>query len=445
MKRLCLVEDDEIMGESLAVRFRLEGFDVRWHRDAESADQALSGDAACAVVCDIHLPGIAGDRWFESLCGRCAVLPPFIFITGHGDLGRAVELLKLGAADYVTKPFDIDRLLLRVRELAGEVVPSPDDAPTLGVSRSMQRLEQLLVRLAPLDSTVLITGETGTGKEVVARRLHALSGRSPFVAVNCAALVENLAESELFGHERGAFTGAARTHAGVFERANGGTVFLDEIGDMPLNLQTKLLRVLQDREVVRVGGSQPIAANARVVLATHQDLAARVVEGRFREDLYYRIDVVRLHIPPLRERPDDIPWLAQRLLDECARRGGRPKPGLGPDVERRLGEHPWPGNVRELKHTLERACIFADGPRLRASDLFATANAEPSDAPDTQPLDSYLSQCEKRYIEDALRTNAGRVGVSAEKLGISRKSLWERMRRLAIGPRDAGEDKSENG
>jgi len=445
MKRLCLVEDDEIMGESLAMRFRLEGFDVRWHRDAESADQALSGDAACAVVCDIRLPGIPGDRWFESLRGRCAVLPPFIFITGHGDLERAVELLKLGAADYVTKPFDIDRLLLRVRELAGDVALPPAGAPILGVSRVMQRLEQLIERLAPLDSTVLITGETGTGKEVVARHLHALSGRNPFVAVNCAALVENLAESELFGHERGAFTGAARTHAGVFERANGGTVFLDEIGDMPLNLQTKLLRVLQDREVVRVGGTQPIAANARVVLATHQDLAARVAEGRFREDLYYRIDVARLHIPPLRERPEDIPWLAQRLLDECARRSGSPKPGLGPDVERRLSEHPWPGNVRELKHTLERACIFADGPRLHAADLFAAANAEPAEDMEAEPLESYLSQCEKRYIEDALRTNAGRMGVSAEKLGISRKSLWERMRRLAIGPREAAEDKPEKG
>ncbi len=444
MKRLCLVEDDEIMGESLAVRFRLEGFDVRWHRDAESAEQALAGDAACAVVCDIRLPGIAGDRWFESLRGRCAVLPPFIFITGHGDLERAVELLKLGAADYVTKPFDIDRLLLRVRELAGETTLPRDGAPILGVSRAMQRLEQLIERLAPLDSTVLITGETGTGKEVVARHLHALSGRKPFVAVNCAALVENLAESELFGHERGAFTGAARAHAGVFERANGGTVFLDEIGDMPLNLQTKLLRVLQDREVVRVGGTQTLAANARVVLATHQDLAARVADGRFREDLYYRIDVARLHIPPLRERPDDIPWLAQRLLDECARRGGSPKPGLGPDGERRLSEHLWPGNVRELKHTLERACIFADGPRLRAADLFVAASAEPAEEPAAEPLERYLSQCEKRYIEDALRTNAGRVGISAEKLGISRKSLWERMRRLAIGPRESEEEQADS-
>jgi DNA-binding NtrC family response regulator len=380
------------------------------------------------------------DRWFEGLLQRCAVLPPFIFITGHGDLERAVELLKLGAADYVTKPFDIDRLLLRVRELAGDAAPPPDGEPILGISRAMQRLEQLLGRLAPLDSTVLITGETGTGKEVVARHLHALSGRSPFVAVNCAALVENLAESELFGHERGSFTGAARTHAGVFERANGGTVFLDEIGDMPLNLQTKLLRVLQDREIVRVGGVQTIPANARVVLATHQDLAARVADGRFREDLYYRIDVARLHIPPLRERPDDIPWLAQRLLDEYACRSGAPKPGMGPDVERRLSEHPWPGNVRELKHCLERACIFADGPRLRAAELFAQADAEPAEEPEPERLEHYLSHCEKRYIEDVLRINAGRVGVSAEKLGISRKSLWERMRRLSIGPHDAGED-----
>jgi two-component system response regulator HydG len=432
MSRLCLVEDDPIMGESLADRFALEGIEATWYKDAESAQGPLAAGEFGAVVCDVRLPGMSGDQLFERLRSHHAVVPPFVFITGYGDLERAVELLKLGAADYITKPFDMDVLLARVRDLAGGGRAGTADESPLGVSPAMARVSRLLERIAPLDATVLIRGETGTGKEVVARRLHQLSGRGPFVAVNCAALVETLAESELFGHERGAFTGANQSHPGVFEQADGGTLFLDEIGDMPLPLQAKMLRVLQERAVVRVGGKAPIPVDTRVVLATHQDLEGQIEAGKFREDLFFRINVVELRIPPLRERRDDIPWLARCFLDDCAsRRGGR-QFRLDPEAERALSERDWPGNVRELRHTIERACIFADSDVLRAVDLFEPM-LEPAEQPESdKTLDTYLAGCERSYIENRLEANAGRVAVTAESLGISRKSLWERMKRLGI-------------
>ena len=432
MSRICLVEDDPIMGESLADAFALEGIDACWCQSAEEAESRLTSEPFAAVVSDIRLPGLHGDQLFERLRASRPVLPPFVFITGHGDLGRAVELLKLGAADYITKPFELDHLLARVRDLIGGSTAAGGDAPALGVSAAMARLDGLLARIAPLETTVLIRGETGTGKEVVARRLHQLSGRGPFVAVNCAALVETLAESELFGHERGAFTGASQAHAGVFEQAAGGTLFLDEIGDMPLPLQAKLLRVLQERAVVRVGGRAPIAVDTRVVLATHQDLEGMVADGRFREDVLFRINVVELPLPPLRERRDDIPWLAHRFVADCGQRRGGRTLRLTPDAEAALRERDWPGNVRELRHCIERACIFADGEVLRPVDLFEPTLAAVEPAPSDESLDSYLASCERTYIEQRLQANDGRVQATADGLGISRKSLWQRMKRLGI-------------
>ena len=438
MNRLCLVEDDPIMGESLADRFALEGIDASWFRTAEEAEAALVRESYAAVVCDIRLPGLSGDALFERLRASRALVPPFIFVTGFGDLNRAVELLKLGAADYITKPFDLDRLIGRVSDLLSASTGRQSGAASpLGESEAMRRLDRLLQRIAPLDTTVLIRGETGCGKEVIARRLHALSGREPFIAVNCAALVESLAESELFGHERGAFTGANQTHAGVFERADGGTLFLDEVGDMPLPLQAKLLRVLQEQQVMRVGGRAPIPVSARLVLATHQDLEAMIADGRFREDLFFRINVVELKVPPLRERREDILQLTQCFLDDCSERRGMARRSLDLDAKDALRAHDWPGNVRELRHTIERACIFADGERLRAADLFDPgAAAAVDDHAESESLQSYLAVCERRYIEHSLEDNQGRVSDTAETLGISRKSLWQRMKRFGIS-RDA--------
>lgn len=432
MSQLCLVEDDAIMGESLADRFALEGLQASWYKNAEAAEQAIIEHDFSLVVCDIRLPGLSGEQLFERLRQRKAVLPPFIFITGYGDLDRAVELLKQGAADYITKPFDLDYLLQRVNDLAYCSATMHKDDHVLGISPVMVRLENMLKRIAPLDSTVLITGPTGSGKEMVARRIHELSGRRDFLAVNCAALVETLAESELFGHERGAFTGASSSHAGVFERASGGTLLLDEIGDMPLALQAKLLRVLQNRVVSRVGSSDEIAIDTRIIVATNQDLEARVGDGGFREDLFYRINVVHLDLPPLSERREDILWLAQRFLAECTRHQNRQPMCFDAEAEQFLLEHDWPGNVRELRHALERACIFADGEYLRVehfcADCFSSLESKTSE----QSLGDYISACERRYIKSTLKANDGRIGVTADTLGISRKSLWAKMKRLCI-------------
>jgi DNA-binding NtrC family response regulator len=249
-------------------------------------------------------------------------------------------------------------------------------------------------------------------------------------------LVESLAESELFGHERGAFTGATQTRVGVFEQADGGTLFLDEVGDMPLAFQAKLLRVLQEQQVTRVGGRTPIRVSARLVLATHQDLETMIADGRFREDLFFRINVVELKVPPLRERRADIPRLTQCFLDDCSQRRGMPRRSLELDAEEALRAHDWPGNVRELRHTIERACIFAEGERLRAIDLFDPGTAAVAENPEAVSLQTYLAGCERRYIEHRLEDNHGRVSDTADTLGISRKSLWERMKRFGIN-RDA--------
>jgi DNA-binding NtrC family response regulator len=365
--------------------------------------------------------------------GRKTILPPFIFITGYADLDNAVELLKLGACDYITKPFDLDRLLRRIRDITDHgAAASHCGAQPLGVSPAMRRLDKMLARVAPLDSTVLVTGETGSGKEIVARRIHALSGRDPFIAVNCAALVETLAESELFGHERGAFTGANHSHAGAFERASGGTLFLDEIGDMPLHLQAKLLRILQERSLLRVGGSRSVALDTRVLVATNCDLDARVADGKFREDLYFRINVVNLTLPALRERREDILWLARRFIGEFSSRLNEAPFRLDSDAEQYLMEHKWPGNVRELRHAIERACIFAGSDNLSRADLCFEINAATSADFKRRKLASYLADCERRYIENILASNAWRIGNTAELLGISRKSLWEKMKRFGI-------------
>ena len=432
---ICLLEDDPIMGESLVSRFELEGLRVHWHQRAAAAREALKSTDYGLVISDIRLPDGNGDALFEELRASSCLLPPFIFITGFGDIERAVSLLKLGAADYLTKPFDVELLLERVAQLLQPHAAAQDaDGGALGISAAMRHIDELIRRVAPLDISVLITGETGVGKEVVARRIHERGRGGPFFAVNCAAIAEGLVESELFGHEKGAFTGAGRTHKGVFERAQGGTLFLDEIGDMPLPMQARLLRVLQDRTITRVGGETPIAVDVRLLCATHQDLERKAAEGQFREDLLYRVNVVHLRIPPLRERAEDILWLARRFLDQWSTTHGQPRKHLHPDAEQALLEHRWPGNVRDLRHCLERACIFSDGPTVRPQDLFPNRPGQPD--PETlradQTLQAYLRTCEKRYIEHCLQTHDGRIGATADDLGISRKALWEKMKRLEI-------------
>jgi len=433
---ICLIEDDSILGESLLQRFSLEGFEVDLWRTASEAEAALCSRRYHVVVSDIRLPDRSGADLFIDLSHRLHGLPPFLFLTGHGSIDRAVELLKAGAADYLTKPFDADLLVQKIRGLAEEYgMLGSGENNQLGISPSMRRIAETLPRLARHASALLITGESGVGKEHVARQFHELAfiGQAAFVAVNCAAIPESLLESELFGFEKGAFTGAAKTKRGYFEQSDGGTLFLDEIGEMPLSMQAKLLRVLQERAIVRIGGEQTIAVDFKLVCATHRDLKEMVEQGHFREDLYYRIHVIQVRIPPLRERQDDIRWFLRHYVESFNRANPQEARRIDPCTEQVLSRYAWPGNIRELKHAVERACILSPGPLLDAEAFFG----EGLDGGDGQgslspSLSDYLLACEKNYLQIALEKHAGHMTHTAEALGISRKTLWEKMRRLGM-------------
>lgn len=434
--RICLIEDDDLMGEALCERFEMEGFDFDWHRLGKDALTSLRRKRYGLVVSDINLPDMSGEEIFMLLRQAEIEAPPFLFMTGYGAIEQAVRLLKLGAADYVAKPLDVDILVGRIRELGGALEPVvPEGGFVLGASGAMRHLEQMLLRLAASDGSVLITGESGVGKERVARRLHDLGNGEqtrPFVPVNCAAIPETLIEAELFGFDKGSFTGAVKDRRGCFEQAHGGTLFLDEIGDMPLAMQAKLLRAIQERTITRVGGETPIHTDFRLVCATHEDLRQLVEAGRFREDLYYRVNVIHLRIPPLRERREDILWLSRRFAEEQSAKKGSPAFSFTAAAERALLSYPWPGNIREMKHCIERACILADRPQLGPEGLFEDLATALPNAKAGDTLIAHLDACEKRYVEQALAANRWRVGESAESLGISRKTLWEKMRKHSI-------------
>jgi DNA-binding NtrC family response regulator len=430
--RICLIEDDESMGGALALRLELEGFDCHWQKTGRAALAALKHGNYDLVISDILLSDLSGEAIYTTLLEQGQELPPFIFMTGHATVDQAVRLMKRGAVDYLTKPFDPEVLLAKLRELAAcrERNASTD---SLGISPAMRAVEDLIARLAQSDASVLITGESGVGKEVVARRLHGLRHselQRPFVAVNCGALPETLLEAELFGHEKGAFTGANRVKRGLLELAEGGTLFLDEIGDMPITMQVKLLRALQERQIRRLGSETAIPVHFRLMVATHQDLKARIETGQFREDLYYRIHVIQVRVPPLRERREDILWLAGRFLNGAADPDGR-SCLLSPAAERALLECPWPGNVRELKHVIERARVLANGPMLTPDLLFGEPSPSRDGAPNT-PLGDWLANQERNYILSVLAAQNWRVQDTAKLLGISRKNLWEKMKKLEI-------------
>ena len=437
-KLLCLVEDDPIMGESLCHRFSLEGLSFEWHRDGETALKAILEKGYAAIVSDIRLPDLSGEELFRAVLEHDVVPPPTLFITGFGSVDQAVNLLKLGARDYITKPFDLDELLEKVRTLCPVLFLGDawlDKSPVLGVSPGMLEVQDRLTRLANYKSGVLFTGESGVGKEHAAQFIHGCTdadGDRPFQAVNCASMHENLLEAELFGHEKGAFTGANQMRQGVFERADGGTLFLDEVGEMSSGMQPKLLRVLQDGVFERVGGQRSITIDVRVLCATNRDLKGMVESGQFRDDLYYRINVVHIQIPPLRERREDILWFAERFLSEYGEEHGE-RHILNPAAERYLLDQAWPGNVRELKHALERACIFAEQEALTPLELGASRidgvdYASKSGA----DLKTFMEQCEQRHIVEALEAHQWRVADTAVSLGISRKNLWEKMRKYEL-------------
>jgi DNA-binding NtrC family response regulator len=422
----------------------MDGYACEWFQTGREAVAALRSKSYELAISDIRLPDIAGDALFESLRQDGLPLPPFLFITGHGAIDQAVKLLKLGAQDYITKPFDIVQLMAKVRTLcAASIADAQPDC--LGVSPAMRTIDALLPRLAASRSPILITGESGVGKEEVARRLHRQgdkAGKTPFVAVNCGAIPENLIESELFGHEKGSFTGATRSRSGVFEQADGGTLFLDEIGEMPPSMQVKLLRAIQEGAVVPVGGERPRAVDIRLICATHRDLKAMVESGEFREDLFYRIHVIHLPVPPLRERREDILWLAERFLAELSAREHKAF-SISARASDALLRYPWPGNIRELHHCLQRAALLSPTDCFETEAIFGGASALASAAEPVagrQPLGGYLEACERDYIRRAVADCNGKITEAAGQLGISRKNLWEKMRKLGLKAQPGDDD-----
>ncbi len=442
---ICLVEDDDIMGESLVDRFRLEGMEVSWFRDARKAMDRIRQQPFNIVISDIRLPDMEGDSMFRLLTDSVVDLPPFIFITAFGTIVRAVELLKLGAVDYVCKPFDIEDLLRKISQYQRPAVQvAPVERLHRGTSPAMMKLRALLPKYAKSPETVLITGESGVGKEFFARLLHDIDAKrsaSPFVAINCAAIPETLVESELFGHERGAFTGATKTKRGAFEQAGTGILFLDEIGDLSLSSQVKILRVLQDRSLRRVGSEQSVPLFCRVMAATNRPIAENVGKGLFREDLLYRINALQLAVPSLRERRDEILPLARDFLDACNKRDDDDAKSFGAGAEAALATYDWPGNVRELKNTVERAYLLADGRLIERGHLFDEWTGEShSDMEVDAGLAGYLVQQERAYLVEQLVRHGWRIAKTAGAIGISRKGLWEKMRRHDILVPSAGID-----
>jgi two-component system, NtrC family, response regulator AtoC len=453
-KHLLLVEDEAPLRQAIAEQLSDRGYHVEQAESGEAAIARLADFAFDIIITDLRLPGVDGSAVIEAAVARYPEIIAIV-VTGYGTVKDAVEAIKRGASDFVSKPFQIDELLhvlgssLEQRRLKSENAYLRSQLEerysfegVIGKSRPMARLFQLLETVAPTNSTILITGETGTGKEVVARAIHLNGPRRMhrFVALNCSAIPETLLEAELFGHVRGAFTGAVGNRQGRLEQAHRGTVFLDEVGTMSSALQMKLLRVLQEREFERVGDSHTTKVDVRVIAATNSDLARMVSEGQFREDLFYRLNVIPVHLPPLRERKEDIPLLAQHFLEIL--RAGAPAPlTVSQEAMRRLMAFSWPGNVRQLENAVERAVALSAGrTQIDVGDLptevqkaqetaLTTAVTLPEDGLD---LDAFIADIERDLIQRSLERTGGNKGKAARLLNLKRTTLVEKLKRLSL-------------
>ncbi|MBN9118101.1 MAG: sigma-54-dependent Fis family transcriptional regulator [Planctomycetes bacterium] len=448
---ILVADDDPATRSNLALLLRSEGYRVVEAADGDAAAEALADTVVAAALLDLKMPRRDGLAVLRAHADRLEEVP-VVVVTAYGGSTAAIEAMKLGAYDYLTKPFDLDEVLftlrraLTQRSLVAQVQalsveplrddPAPDEDELVGRSPAMVAVFKAVGLVAPADEPVLVLGESGTGKELVANAIHRNSHRAagPFVKVNCAALSPTLLESELFGHEKGAFTGAVARRRGRFEQAQGGTLFLDEVGELGIDLQAKLLRVLQSGTFERVGGEETLSADVRVVAATNRDLKTRVAAGEFREDLYYRLDVVAVTLPPLRERRDDVPLLAEYIVKQLSRKHGWPGLALSPEAATALSRRDWPGNVRELRNALARAAILARGRVVRAEHLAGDGHAavpvHPAHAPSGNPLDlrTAVAETERRVIRQALEQAGGNRTRAAALLGISRRQLFDKIR-----------------
>ncbi|MDX1599434.1 MAG: sigma-54 dependent transcriptional regulator [Marinobacter sp.] len=466
MARILIVEDEEIIRSAVRKLLQHAGYEVADAGSVEEAEQSQDPDVFDLIISDLRLPGAPGTE----LINR-APNTPVLIMTSYASLRSAVDSMKMGAVEYIAKPFDHDEMLAAVENIlarkqhASTDEPAPD-TPTsgddtasgdpasimYGKCEAMQKVFTLIRKVAPTETTVLIQGESGTGKELAARALHLLSPRAtkPLISVNCAAIPESLIESELFGHEKGSFTGAVSARTGLIEAADGGSLFLDEIGELPPEAQARLLRVLQEGEIRKVGSTQSRKVSVRMIAATHRNLKAMTRTGEFREDLYYRLNVMQVRIPPLRERQGDILGLAQRFLQRQGEKMGKPNLNLSPEAMRAMERHRWPGNVRELENAIERATILCDTDLITPSLLDLEYEGGDEYIPETlvegnneqvrnrEPESSSDLSLED-YFQHFVLENQDKMSETelAQKLGISRKSLWERRQRLGI-PRKKG-------
>jgi len=463
--RILIIDDEKNLRDSIAAYLESEGMEARTAASGEAGKALLETERFDAGVVDLKMPGMSGLDFLAWLKDG-GPLVPAIMISAHGDIKDAVEAMKRGASDYLVKPFNPDELVVRLRMVIGNARLAASasamqtvadkrtrqnragaDPDWIGSSAAMKEVRSLVERVAPTDSTVLVTGESGTGKEVVARLIHRLSKRAngPFIPINMGGIPENLIESELFGYEKGAFTGAESRKTGLCELANGGTLFLDEVGDMPLPLQVKILRMLQEKKIMRLGGSRQIPIDVRIIAATNKDLEQAVKQGEFREDLFYRLAVIRLRLPPLRDRPEDIPILAQLFVDRYTAEMGRPPLKLAPDALELLSRYSFPGNVRELENAVERAVILSEGPELHRRDFSFAGSAMGLTAPDSEkeggPVADIsrtdgeiktLQELEKEAILRTLALYQRHRERTAQALGITRRTLLNKLKEYQI-------------
>jgi DNA-binding NtrC family response regulator len=451
MTRILVVEDEAVIRSALRRLLERHGYEVMESASMEQLGELEDLPGTDLIIADLRLPGAPGTDAINMLDGV-----PVLIMTSFASVRSAVESMKRGAVDYIAKPFSHDEMLLSVERIVGEnrirrqnralkldIARAYPVAGMVGKSSAMQEVFSRVDKVAPTDATVLVVGESGTGKELVARALHERSERSgaPMITMNCAAIPPNLVESDMFGHEKGAFTGAVGAQEGVIEAADGGTLFLDEIGELPLEAQSRLLRVLQDGEIRRVGAARTKRVDVRLVVATHRDLPRMVAENTFREDLYFRLRVVEIHLPPLRERDGDILELAEVLLAKSCQRLHKAPLILDSDARAAMQAYSWPGNVRELEHAIERAVILCDGEHisveLLALDGSGNPSAPPGDARKPDPHSAAAGNMNlslEAYFKAFVEAHQGEMNETqlAEGLGISRKALWERRQRLGM-------------
>lgn len=446
-EQVLVIDDDQGLLKLLEMRLTAMGFAVTACSDADTALDQVRRQRFDLVITDLRLAGADGLVVMEEARALHPDLPVLI-LTAHGSIPSAVEAMQKGAVGYLTKPFDdkdlamwigkalaqprMSREIRRLKQLVSELYGLEQVAAR---SLAMQSLLQQVARVADTDATICLTGETGTGKEVIARIIHCNSQRAdgPFVAVNCGAIPESLFESELFGHVKGAFTGAVSAHRGLFQSADGGTLFLDEIGEMPAAVQVKILRALQTREVLEVGATRPVKVNVRIITATNKDLAQAVKAGTFREDLFYRIQVVPLTVPPLRARREDIPLLAQVFLRQSVERAGKAVRGFTPEAMQKLLSYHWPGNVRELEHAIEKAVILSPREMITA-DLLPGGTGAPSGA--IKPLTEAKEEFERNYLKELLTLSGGNISRASQMAGRYRADFYKLLRKYGLHPSD---------